>query len=196
MSRASWPSAWRERHLEWRRVDLREQVARLHALALGEGHGEQRPVDARAHRHGAQRGHRAERGLDDVDVALARDGHGHRLDTAGIDATAGPRPCPRLSCPPPWWPWPRRGRHRATRVVHHQAPTATMRIAAKIAATTPRRRGLRGERGSGGAARGSCIGCPCSVWARALRPYCAVSTASPQRGFRHRLHRNVRSRIQ
>ena len=67
-----------ERGLERARVDLRQQVARLHVLALGERDLHQLPVDARADRHGVVGLDRADAVEPDRHVLPLGGRHRHR----------------------------------------------------------------------------------------------------------------------
>ena len=60
-----------ERRLIGARIDLGEQVARLHHLAFGEIELDQHAADLRPHRGGGQRRHRAQRIERDIDGRIA-----------------------------------------------------------------------------------------------------------------------------
>ncbi len=64
-----------QRHLIGARVDLGQEVAFLHHLALGEGDLLQLTVDLRFDGDRRQRGHRAETGQDHIEITR-RDGRG------------------------------------------------------------------------------------------------------------------------
>ena len=74
----------RELHLEGTRIDLGEEIALLHHLALLEGDLHQLAVDAAPDDDGVQRRHRAEREQVDVERALA-----HRRGDDGRRAQRG-----------------------------------------------------------------------------------------------------------
>ena len=78
------PGGERELHLERPRVDLGEEVARLHHLALLEGNAHELAVHAAADHDGVERRHRAERVQVDVEAAR-RTG----ATTTGIGAQRG-----------------------------------------------------------------------------------------------------------
>ena len=87
----------RQLHLIGPRVDLGQHLALRHALAFGEVHLDQLAVEARAHRHGVDRRHRAQRPQVDVEVLPRRrdDPDRHHLAAAAASAEAAARPVRR-----------------------------------------------------------------------------------------------------